>query len=292
MVRTKKVDDERPCSRLRGDFREIGENSPIILDPRPCERLFYPLVNEQTEPGPASGRPGLAVSEVDVGSRFSSRSNAKPREGSVLLHLPALVVGAYLMALSVGSHGHAWIGLLTLLPLLRAIQVLRPSQAAVCGGVWGLSLYVFTVGVVETTVAAGAQSLLLLTVVPAAYGWLGAMVTRRVGFSPLILGFGWVLVEFALQPVALQQGLLAGTQSDMLLVGAIGRMFGYVVVAFLVAFVSAWFLAVVTKIRFRIARPLFVLGLDDVGRTLWHLIPSRTPRLVPCTSHPRAPPVA
>ncbi len=205
--------------------------------------------------------------------------------------LPALVLGAYLMALAVGSGKYPWVGLLTLLPLLRAIQVLRPVSAFLCGSVWGVSLYGFAVLPANPVVLPGIAALILLTLIPGLYAFAGAWATRRMGFSPLVLSVGWILVEFALRPLALRYGLLTPAQ-DGLLVGVMSRIFGYVVMAFFVAFASAWLLAVLSRIRFRLPRPVSFVGLGDAGLWLWHLIPSRMPCFVEIPTNPRAPPVA
>ncbi len=212
------------------------------------------------------------------------------RRGAILL-LMGVVFSAYLMALAVGVRPHPWLGLITLLPLLRAVQVLTPVGALACGAAWGMSLYGFASGMEMTAVAPGVGSFLLLTLIPAAYGYVGARITRRIGFSPFVLGVGWMLVECALRPLALRHGLLAGTQGDGWLVTVVGRAFGYVLVAFIVAFASAWLLAIISRIRLRITLPGLQLGLDEAGRWLWHVIPAGRPCFVPCPSRPRAPPV-
>ncbi|MEE9296062.1 MAG: hypothetical protein V3W34_14025 [Phycisphaerae bacterium] len=203
--------------------------------------------------------------------------------------LPVLVLGAYLMALALGTGKCPWVGLLTLLPLLRAIQVLRPAGAFLCGSVWGVSLYGFAVVPANPVILPGISSLVLLTMIPGLYAFAGAWATRRMGFSPFTLGVGWMLVEFSLRPLALRYGLLTPSQ-DHLLIGVIGRFFGYIWMTFWVAFASAWLLALLSKTRFRLSRPVFLVGLGEAGRRLWHLIPSRIPSLIVSPSRPRAPP--
>ena len=110
-------------------------------------------------------------------------------------------------------------------------------------------------------------------------------------FSPFVLALGWMFVEFALHPLTVHRGLLAATQGDSVLVTFIGRAFGYLMVAFLVAFVNAWLLEIVMRVRFRFSRIPFRMVVDDAGLWLWHLIPSTLPIHIPALSHPRAPPV-
>ncbi len=196
-----------------------------------------------------------------------------------------------MMSLAVCTGRLPWLGLLTLLPLLRAIQVLRPMTALNCGAFWGAALFTFSVVPGEPTIAPTLSSFILLTTIPAAYAALGAHVTRLIGFSPLVLGVGWMLVQLALHPLALRYGLPAETQSGGILLEVIGRVFGYVLVAFVVAFASAWLLAIAANLHVTLSRPLRPLGLDDLGRCLWHRIPARNPRHLPCPAQPRAPPV-
>ncbi len=236
----------------------------------------------------SEGKPVVGTRQLKHSVRISSR---KKQRGGPLLLL-ALAVSAYVTALAVGSHPHPWLGLLTLLPLLRTIQVSSPRRALIHGWLWGAMLYGFTVTVIETTVSPGLWSLILLTTIPAAYAFFGAHITRRVGFNPFVLGVGWMLVEFALRPLALHRGLLAGTQGDGLLIALVGRAFGYVMVAFLVAYASAKLLDILSRLRFRLPRLVCTVGLDDVGQRLWQLIPSRRPCFIlPPASHPRAPPL-
>ena len=110
-----------------------------------------------------------------------------------------------------------------------------------------------------------------------------------MGFSPFTLGVGWMLVEFSLRPLALRYGLLTPAQ-DQLVIGVIGRFFGYIWMTFWVAFASAWLLAILTKLRFRISPAVFLEGLDGVAGWLWHVIPSRIPCSIIVPSRPRPPP--
>lgn len=216
----------------------------------------------------------------------------RPSSGIGLSRLLLLVLSAYLMALSVGSGRHPWLGVLALLPLLRAIQVLRPVGAMVCGGVWGGALYAWSVLAVDTAITPGFTSLLLLTTIPGLYACCGAWTTRRLGFSPAVLAFGWMLMEFAFRPLGLSYGLLGGTQAEGLTVGIVGRLFGYVLVAFLVAYAGAMVLAIWSRLRFRLPRPEIRLGLEAAGLWLWQLNPATAPCFIPCPSNPRAPPAA
>ena len=85
---------------------------------------------------------------------------------------------------------------------------------------------------------------LLLLLLPALYAFFGAWLTRRIGFSPFVLGVAWMFVEFSFEPLGLRHGLLSSTQpADGALMHYLGSAFGYVLIAFLVAFVNATLVA-------------------------------------------------
>ena len=56
----------------------------------------------------------------------------------------SLVVTALLMALALTSPAHSSLAWFSLLPLFWAIRFQGPTTAAFCGGVWGISLYLFS----------------------------------------------------------------------------------------------------------------------------------------------------
>lgn len=160
----------------------------------------------------------------------------------------ALIVSAYLMALALRAPDARWLGWVTLLPLFLAIRVLAPGYALLAGGCWGLCLSIFTSAGGDAALAPSIRSFALLTAIPGIYAFLGSVITRRVGFSPLLLALGWVGVELALQPLALHNGLLAQTQGNGLVIRAIGNIAGYVLVAFLLAYVNASLLEMLTGV--------------------------------------------
>ncbi len=151
----------------------------------------------------------------------------------------ALLGGAYLMAIAVGSPGHAWLGLFSLVPLFLAIRLWRPMRALLAGGLWGASLWAFTQTEPGAAVSSSLGSLALLSAIPAAYACLGAWLTRRIGFNPFVLGFGWMGVELALGPAGLRTGLLGTVEGQGAFLHWIGGALGYVLVAFVIALLSA-----------------------------------------------------
>ena len=153
--------------------------------------------------------------------------------------LVARVLSALLMAVAVDAPEARWLGWFALVPLFLSIRKLGPLKATAAGAGWGLSLFLFLALAPDPPITFTLRSCLALTIIPALYARLGVHVTRRAGFSPLLLGLGWVAVEFALRPLSLHHGLLAGTLGDGLVLRTLGNLAGYVLVAFLVAYVSA-----------------------------------------------------
>ena len=164
---------------------------------------------------------------------------------SVTLLLSALLMA---LALAADASGARWLGWFTLIPLFLSIRVLSPIKATAAGAVWGLSFFLFSALGPDAPIAFTLRSALALTIIPALYARLGVHLTSRSGFSPFLLGLGWVGVEFALRPLALHHGLLAGTLGNGLVIHTLGNLAGYVLVAFLVAYVNASLLDMLTRV--------------------------------------------
>lgn len=211
--------------------------------------------------------------------------------GAILL-VASLMVSAFLLSVSIGSPSHGWLGWLTLPPLFLAIRYVAPAGAAVCGGVWGASLFVFSSTIIDTPINASVGSLALLLLVPAAYAGLGSWLTRtRIGFSPLILAAAWIGVEYALAPLSMRFGLLAGVQARGSFLHAASGLLGYAFVAFVIAYLNGLFLAAVTGLRFQI--PQFTRSQSKVaprGRVVDHYVPLPV-RVASDTRQARAPPL-
>ncbi len=178
----------------------------------------------------------------------------------------SLILSAYMMAVAIGTPGHPWLAWLALPPLLLAIRHLSPHGAMVCGGLWGSSLYLFSVAVVDTPIPPTSLSLALLTTIPATYAFLGAAMTRGIGFSALFLALGWIGVELALEPLALHHGLLAGAQGDGAFSRTVGDLFGYGVMAFVIVFVNGLLLSVLSDLRFGIVWHSGLIGSQSPSR--------------------------
>jgi len=213
------------------------------------------------------------------GSRFSA-----------LALVVSLVAGAYFAADAITSPKHPLLAGLTLLPLFFSIRILRPTRAMLCGAVWGLSLFIFARWASGPAVGSGLSSVFLLTAVPAIYACLGAWLTRWMGFSAFVLGVGWMGVELALQPLGLHHGLLGATQDDGVLMHWVGRAFGYVLVAFLVAYVNALLVEVLGRIPLRLPRPSPITTSGDAFLSLKSQIVGRLSLVALQPAQPRAPP--
>jgi len=239
----------------------------------------------------------LPVSGFDGGLRIDTgwvglhRLPTKSEMLNVLIPAFLAVVSAALMAVAVASPGHFWLGWITLIPLLFAVRALSPIAAVLFGALWGTSLFAFGAYVFPTLMMPTLGTWALLAAVPALYALFGVRVTRRVGFSPLLLALGWVGVELALRPIGLRHGLLAATQGDGLVLRLIGSYVGYALVAFFVVYVNAWLLTLLARVQLKLpgrgllrvigTKPAIRLSLIETPN-YWFLL------LRP--SKPRAPP--
>lgn len=201
-----------------------------------------------------------------------------------------LVLSAACMAQAMEGPGRWWLGWVALLPLFLSIRVLAPMGAALAGSVWGAALFVFATVATDTLVAPSVASFALLTAVPALYAFVGARLTRQIGFSPFLLALGWVGVEFALRPLGLRYGILATTQGDGLVLRAIGSFAGYALVSFLVAYVNAALLSVLAFVPKGLSATRLTRGTGSESRPIdWLDVDlGRLGRIAP--SRPRAPP--
>lgn len=136
--------------------------------------------------------------------------------------LACLVGSAALLAVTTRAE-HPWLASwFTLLPLLAVIRILSPGKAFASGLLWGGSVFAFLAIFNAARVSLSLESFLLLSLAPAVYALLGACLTRRFGFNPLLLGFGWAGVELSLMPVGLQGGLL--TAGHEIIPGTMGHV--------------------------------------------------------------------
>ncbi len=204
----------------------------------------------------------------------------------------ALILGGLFMAVGRAAVDHSWLVWIALLPLFFSIQAFRPKVACLSGLVWGVSFFAFSVVALESDVPATWGSLALLGSVPAIYTFAAARVTRQVGFNPLVVAFGWVGVEAALAPLGLRHGLVSALQADGALLSVVGNLFGYILVAFVVALVNAVLLAMLQSIRLSIAKHGFIVRAIRWQTVLLPQTPTHAADFPRHSLMPRAPPVS
>jgi hypothetical protein len=181
-------------------------------------------------------------------ARETGRACRSP-DGVMRVALPlSLGLSSFMMAAAIGSSEATWLAWIGLMPLFWAIRSLTPRCAALAGGLWGSCLCLFSVACFAPRVSSTSVFFVLLTLIPAVYAGLASLASRAIGFNPLILAFGWVLVEVALRPLGLPQGLLAGTQGNDPCFQWIARWLGYAFVALVLTGVNAFLLELLSCI--------------------------------------------
>lgn len=222
------------------------------------------------------------------------RRQAAVRQTGGVVKTAALVVSligsAYLMALGKGSAMPAWLGWFSLVPLFLVIRSWRPVRAMLAGALWGLSLHVLAAVEGEGVAFADVSSLLLLSTVPAVYAYLGAWLTRRIGFDPFALGVAWMGVELAITPVGLGTGLAAATQGEGNFLQSVAGALGYVLVAFLVALASASLVSVLSAVRLSLPQVSCRIASPDGGASVSPQVFFFLSLFAIGASRPRAPP--
>lgn len=225
---------------------------------------------------------------VDQGTTYCTQR--APRKASDIVLYLSLVVSAFLIALGHSSPDHAWLGWVALLPLFQSIRVFSPAKAMLVGASWGLCLFLALLIVATTANIATFGSFALLVTVPALYGFLATRVTRQIGFSPLLLGLGWIGLEFALLPIGLRNGLLAGTQGNGAIISWVGAFAGTVVVAFVVAYVNAALFATLSRVVSSACGRIVASGPVPGPRPIFPSESLRLLSLIVLPGQPRAPP--
>ncbi len=201
----------------------------------------------------------------------------------------SLVVSAGAVAIGLAFPSAWWLTWFALVPLFLSIRVLSPPEAMLGGVVWGLWVYIFSVFALDTGLAATPDSLVLLVAIPASYTYLAALLTRRIGYLPLVLAYGWMGVEFALSPLGLQSGLLGA--GDGLLADSVGRLLGYILVAFLLAAANASVIAILSNARLSVPPRGFPAFLRDCGGYHLPRAISRAAGQPLREAYPRGPPI-
>ncbi len=168
----------------------------------------------------------------------------------------SLIVSALVLSMEIASPNPSWLRWLTLLPLLAAIRFMPPIKAFACGALWGISLFLFLAHgggfkpIPHALIPATIQSFALLSLIPAAYAFLGARLARLFGFAScaVLLGSGWAVVELALTPLGLN-GLLVSalhSQADGSFVYLLEGVLGYVCLAAFIAAANGLLLSILS----------------------------------------------
>jgi|GEM_PF-1192806 len=212
--------------------------------------------------------------------------------GRMVLQAIVLVAGARLMALAGSADGHVWLGWFALVPLFFAIRWCRPVWAFVCGAIWGGALYTFSAGQSASAAAPAIANFLLLTTSPAVYTCLGALLTRRIGFSPVALAVGWMGVAFALHHAGSHMGLFGAQEGHLGALDWISQALGWIFISFAFALVSAWLVVVLSGVRLCAGDRRTPTSIDDYTLYLAPQTFAGFPLFSVPASHPRAPPIS
>lgn len=268
-----------PCGRAPCPARDRTAPLAYVLPAR--RRLDDDPVGSIV--GPRSGQEQGSFARREVAN---GQSLAEP---AVLV--VSLVAGALLMAQSLRSAGYSWVGWVALFPLFISIRVRGPVGSLLCGGVWGVALYVFLVLGSGGAAAPGVISLALLTSVTALYACLAAWLTERIGFSPFVLGVGWMAVDLAVMPLGLARGWLTEAQADLSVLYVTANYLGYVFIALLAAYTAALLVALLDCVPIPAVGRRVAAASANVRSTVFPQTFSCFPLLIIPPSRARAPPV-
>lgn len=201
------------------------------------------------------------------------------------------IAGAYL-AVFAGRRGFTAGAWLALFPLFAAVRVCRPAEASAVGALWGAAMFAFTayVGPAHERVPLTVVSLLFLGGAPAIYAGTATWLTRRIGFSPFVLGVAWIGAELTLAWRGLRPGFLASDGLDVAVLEHIAQGWGYVFVAFLVAYANATLVAALGAVCQCDPRPIPAAGADSVRRVIEAQCVRAFRAFAMAPSRPRGPP--
>jgi hypothetical protein len=191
---------------------------------------------------------------LENGSNTTGRKQHFTLNIHLLLLITALVLlGAFFMTMSFKTSHAAWIAWIGVFPLLLVIKYFSPLRAMLFGAVWGASIFALSLVIpgTESHIPHTVPSLTLLTIVPAVFAYAGGLLTRWIGFCPLIIALGWFGVELGLVPLGISNGFLSHTQVDMGLTLAINGSFSFGFMGFWVVFFGSLVIKIAEKIQFR-----------------------------------------
>jgi len=211
------------------------------------------------------------------------------RQAWAALRDPAVVGGsALLVGLAAGASGWAWAGWFALAPLLLIVARSAPMRGALIGAWWGLIAGLGAAIVGET---GSILTALAPAGVVALFGGTAAFISKRLGVRPLLIALLWIGVELSLSAAGWQRGLLAATQSNDTPIGWLNSIFGWAIVAFLIAWFNAQ-LVVAIDSMVRLARRAPSLNAEAPPRIRLPIEPLLEPVSVIALHQggPRAPP--
>lgn len=226
-------------------------------------------------------------------SRWNVRQPTRRRRDSIAISalILSLVAGAYLTAAGTVSPDHPYLLCLTVFPLFVAILTCGPFGAALSGGLWGIAVYVFSAVIFGHDVTAGPWSGVVLACVPALFAMVGSHLTRRIGFSPFVLGAGWMIVELVLSPLGLREGLLANAQGGGSLIHWLAGALGYALAASAAASLGALLVLIVSGVRLGGQISCYLSSSGPVASRLWPQTYACLPLYAIHASRPRGPPI-
>lgn len=202
----------------------------------------------------------------------------------------AVIVGAWLTALAMSSDAHAWLGWFALVPIFFMIRLWRPIHALLGGAIWGASLFAFSNGSLQEAPVSALARFLLLTVTPAIYTGSAAWLSRRIGFSPFVLGVGWMGVELALGQAGLRTGLLSLATGGGGVLHWLGEVLGWILVCFLFALLNAWVVVALHGVQLSSGEQPRPISSADYIPLLFAQTFMGFPLYAVAASRPRAPP--
>lgn len=209
-----------------------------------------------------------------------------------LLGAPALaaslVVSAVSIAIAARDPRYSVVSCVALVPLFAAIRLLKPAGALAGGALWGGYLYFGLVLPDAGRITSPVPGFLFL-LLPALYAGVASALTGRFGFQPLLLALGWLGPELLLHRLASAGGLPAQAAAWSGLLGACGRIFGWLTTVALIVYVNAKLVAVLgslrgasrQRVRTWRARAHDVVFAPGVVRPRWKSLHPASPRAPP-----------
>ncbi|MGD2111575.1 MAG: hypothetical protein PVI86_19535, partial [Phycisphaerae bacterium] len=153
------------------------------------------------------------------------------RDGALAVSISA---GACLYALGAGSVQSVWLLWAGLFPLFVVVRACDYRGAGLYGGLWGLvQVILHAVGFTDTNLSLG--SVCVLVAAPSFYSCLASRLTASIGYSPFVLGVGWMGVELALDQFGFSSARWVGTRGGVVVLHWVLNALGCVFGAFLAA---------------------------------------------------------